>query len=156
MNDDANPQGIVRPRLAVKKIAQDDPKTSRPMVSVHTKAKTGGRPRLPVAIGQEMPINRPFEGRPRLPVGGSADTPTKATKGEGRPPIPVGPVGSLGADTRPPITEGRVRPSIPVGGEGISPAGVQRPTLKVRTQDENPQKKGAPYDQDLDPDDAEY
>lgn len=109
MNDDANPQGIERPRLAVKKVAQDDPKTSRPMLGVHKRN-----------VGSGVDIRGNAWGR--------AATPSS-------------------------------RPSIPVAGEGNSPAGVQRPTLKLKTQDEiwaNPQKPGAPYDQDLDPDDAEY
>lgn len=37
MSDDANPQGIQRPRLAFKQVYQDDPKTSRPVVSIHSK-----------------------------------------------------------------------------------------------------------------------
>lgn len=59
MNDDANPQGMQRPRLATKKVYQDDPKTARPMLSVHTKAKTGERPLLAVGEG-----NNP-QGTPR-------------------------------------------------------------------------------------------
>ena len=70
MNDDANPQGIQRPRLATKKVYQDDPKTSRPMIPVHNKAR---RP----AVGTDIHGNNygPTEGnnpkgmeRPRLPV----------------------------------------------------------------------------------------
>lgn len=57
MNDDANPQGIQRPRLAVKKVYQDDPKTTRPMVPVHTKS----RQRPTIAVGEG---NNP-QGTPR-------------------------------------------------------------------------------------------
>lgn len=124
MNDDANPQGIERPRLAVKKVAQDDPKTSRPMLGVHKRNAGAGVDIRGNAWGRAATPSS----RPSLPVGGGAATPSS-------------------------------RPSIPVAGEGNSPAGVQRPSLKLKTQDEiwaNPQKPGAPYDQDLDPDDAEY
>ena len=51
MNDDANPQGIQRPRLATKKVYQDDPKTSRPMIPVRTKSQTGGRPAPTTSLG---------------------------------------------------------------------------------------------------------
>lgn len=57
MNDDANPQGIQRPRLAVKKVYQDDPKTSRPMIPVRTKS----RQRPTIAVGEG---NNP-QGTPR-------------------------------------------------------------------------------------------
>ena len=71
--DPANPQGMQRPKIkASKKVYQDDPKTSRPLIPVSTKS--------------------------------------------------------------------RQRPMIAVG-EGNNPQGMPRP-----------QKQGAPYDQDLDPD----
>lgn len=57
MSDDANPQGIQRPRRATKKVYQDDPVTRRPMVSVHTKS----RQRPMVAVGEG---NNP-QGTPR-------------------------------------------------------------------------------------------
>jgi hypothetical protein len=69
--DPANPQGMQRTRLAKKKVYQDDPKTSRPIRSIHS----------------------------------------------------------------------RNYPSRPAVGEGNNPQGMPRP-----------QKPGAPYDQDLDPD----
>ena len=62
MNDDANPQGIQRPRLATKKVYQDDPKTNRPMIPVHTKSRQ--RPMIAVGEGN----NPKGTERPRLPV----------------------------------------------------------------------------------------
>ena len=61
MNDDANPQGIQRPRLAVKKVYQDDPKTSRPMIPVRTKSRQ--RPMIAVGEGN----NPQGMGRPNQP-----------------------------------------------------------------------------------------
>ena len=70
--DQAPSQGIQRPRIPVKKIKpsrsvyQDDPKTSRPMIPVQSKSRTGNikRSQHPtLTIGADGPM-----GRPRLQV----------------------------------------------------------------------------------------
>jgi hypothetical protein len=61
--DDANPYGIPRTgNLAKKKVYQDDPKTSRPMIPVRTKSRQ--RPMIAVGEGN----NPSGMNRPRLPV----------------------------------------------------------------------------------------
>jgi len=53
MADEANPKGMKRPTLSMRSgygpHSKDDPKTSRPMIPVHTKAK---RSRPMIAVGE--------------------------------------------------------------------------------------------------------
>ena len=114
--DEANPQGMPRPRLATKKVYQDDPKTSRPMLPIRQRNRGGG-----------------------IDIYGRG-------------------YGSMAKDPDPTPAQGTPRPSLPtMTGTPSTPstADRQRPSLKLKTQDEiwgDPQKPGTPYDQAKDPD----
>jgi hypothetical protein len=72
MNDEANPQGMPRPRLATKKVYQDDPKTSRPMLGVRKRNAGAGVDIRGNAWG-DMSTGR---SRPMIPVAGEGNSPT--------------------------------------------------------------------------------
>lgn len=88
MHDDANPQGIQRPRLATKKVYQDDPKTNRPMIPVQRKSRMMPsnikRSQHPtITIGADGPMDRPRL-QVRQPAVGEGNNPQGTPRPNGK------------------------------------------------------------------------